>query len=144
MFTIILTNLQINQKFITSKKKNKKNGFTLIELVAVMAIIAILAATFAPRFTNYFKEAKKVAILNEAKSVVTAYESVVHRIGKNEDDTTITILSGTGMPLKDIEIKKISPSFNVAQCRQMLDTEKYTFDIDDSGLATNPTLITIE
>ena len=51
----------------TIKSKKKKKGFTLIELVAVLAIIAILSAAFVPKVGNYITEAKKVAVLNEAK-----------------------------------------------------------------------------
>ena len=77
----------INFFKIKSNLKNKKKGFTLIELVAVMAIIAILSAAFIPRFGNYITQAKKVSILNEAKSIVTAYESVKYKsTTKNEND----------------------------------------------------------
>ena len=78
----------INFFKINSNLKNKKKGFTLIELVAVMAIIAILSAAFIPRFGNYITQAKKVSILNEAKSIVTAYESVKYKsTTKNENET---------------------------------------------------------
>ena len=79
-------NLEKLKKFFKLKRKDKNDGFTLVELVAVMAIIAILAAAFIPRFGNYLTEAKKVGILNEAKSIVTAYESVKHK-GKLIIDT---------------------------------------------------------
>ena len=66
------------------KSKKKKKGFTLIELVAVLAIIAILSAAFVPKVGNYITEAKKVAVLNEAKTVVTAYEAVSHKLDSDE------------------------------------------------------------
>lgn len=134
-----LTTLQTKIKITNFKgTKKKKKGFTLIELVAVMAIIAILAATFVPKFTNYFTEAKKVAVLNEAKSVVTAFESISYKLATDEDDTTVSILSGTGMPLKDISLEKIPTTFTVTECKNILDTSNYTFDINDTGFATSP------
>ena len=121
----------------TLKPKKKKKGFTLIELVAVLAIIAILSAAFIPKFGKYITEAKKVAVLNEAKTVVTAYESVRHKLD-SPDDIKIETLQGNNMPLNGIAINKIPPNFSVTQCKQLMDTENYTFDIDSaSGYATN-------
>ncbi|WP_291677210.1 type II secretion system protein [Clostridium sp.] len=121
----------------TLKPKKKKKGFTLIELVAVLAIIAILSAAFVPKFGKYITEAKKVAVLNEAKTVVTAYESVRHKINTSEDKTSISSLLSNDY-LEEGSIKKINLDFSVAECKQLMDTENYTFDIDSaSGCATN-------
>ena len=65
----------LDPKLIIAKHKKKKSAFTLIELIVVIAIIAILAAALTPSFTGYINEAKKVAVINQAKNVVTAYES---------------------------------------------------------------------
>lgn len=119
----------------TIKSKKKKKGFTLIELVAVLAIIAILSAAFVPKVGNYITEAKKVAVLNEAKTVVTAYEAASHKLNDN-DGITISELTSKGH-LEEGSIKKIQDTFSVADCKQLMDTENYTFDID-SGYASQP------
>lgn len=123
----------------TIKSKKKKKGVTLIELVAVLAIIAILSAAFVPKVGNYITEAKKVAVLNEAKTVVTAYEAASHKLNDN-DGITISALTSKGH-LEEGSIKKIPDTFSVADCKQLMDTENYTFDID-SGYASQPEKIT--
>ena len=118
------------------KLKVSKKGFTLIELVTVLAIIAILSSALIPKISNYITEAKKVAILNEAKTVVAAYESSKIRISSDETNTHIKDLI-TKKFLASDSIKKISPDFSVAQCKHLMDTENYTFTIN-SGYATPP------
>ncbi len=126
----------IKFKIKNVKFKKKKKGFTLIELVAVLAIIAILSTAFIPKFGKYITEAKKVAVLNEAKTVVTAYESVRHKLD-SPNDIKIETLQGKDMPLNGIAINKIPGKFSVTQCKQLMDTENYTFNID-SGYASEP------
>lgn len=119
----------------------KKKGFTLVELVAVMAIIVVLAAAFVPKIGNYIEEARKVTVLNEAKDIVTAYESVSYKssIGA-EDIIKGSDLQGTNKPIEAGTLEKLS-TFTVAQCRMLLDSENYSFDFDASGNVVGPTVI---
>ena len=121
----------------TLKPKKKKKGFTLIELVAVLAIIAILSAAFIPKFGKYITEAKKVAVLNEAKTVVTAYESARYKLNDYDKNITISDLTDDNYLEKD-SIKKIPTDFSVDQCKQLMDTENYTFKIDSEDKSTLP------
>ncbi len=47
----------------------KKKGFTLVEIMAVVAILGILVLLVAPRVINYYRDSKKLAFINEAKTV---------------------------------------------------------------------------
>lgn len=129
----------INFFKINSNLKNKKKGFTLIELVAVMAIIAILSAAFIPRFGNYITQDKKVSILNEAKSIVTAYESVKYKsTTKNENETIGSDLQGDNLPIEKDSLKKLGNA-TVAQCKLLLDTENHDFTLNDNTITISNT-----
>ena len=129
----------INFFKIKSNLKNKKKGFTLIELVAVMAIIAILSDAFIPRFGNYITQAKKVSILNEAKSIVTAYESVKYKsTTKNENETIGSDLQGDNLPIEKDSLKKLGNA-TVAQCKLLLDTENHDFTLNDNTITISNT-----
>ena len=129
----------INFFKINSNLNNKKKGFTLIELVAVMAIIAILSAAFIPRFGNYITQAKKVSILYEAKSIVTAYESVKYKsTTKNENETIGSDLQGDNLPIEKDSLKKLGNA-TVAQCKLLLDTENHDFTLNDNTITISNT-----
>ena len=116
------------------KLKARKKGFTLIELVTVLAIIAILSSAFVPKISNYITEAKKVSVLNEAKTVVAAYESSKIRISSNESTTSIKDLIDKKY-LDSNSIKKIPTDFSVEKCKQLMDTENNSFSLDENGYA---------
>ena len=120
----------LNLKIKTLKSKKKKKGFTLIELVAVLAIIAILSAAFVPKVGNYITEAKKVAVLNEAKTVVTAYEAVSHKLDSDDENTTIETLK-TKSP--DLSTSKIPSGVSVSQCRTLLESNT-EFEVSSKGV----------
>ena len=124
-------NLEKLKKFFKLKRKDKNDGFTLVELVAVMAMIAILAAAFIPRFGNYLTEAKKVGILNEAKSIVTAYESVKHK-GKLKETDIGSKFEGTNLPLEAGTLKNLGNA-SVTECKLIIDTESHDFTINDDN-----------
>lgn len=110
------------------KRKDKKDGFTLMELVTVLAVISILSAALIPKVGNYINEAKKVAVLNEAKSVVTAYEAVRYKLNVNEN-TIASKLQGDNLPIEEGTLKKLKNS-TVSQCKLILDTETNGFKIN--------------
>lgn len=119
-------------------KDNKRKGFTLIELVAVIAIISVLAAAFIPKISGYIDEAKKVSVLNEAKSVITAYESIAFNSSSLGENPKISaVISNSGSILTEADITKIDTEFTVEDCRNLLNTENFTFTIED-GKATTP------
>lgn len=109
-------------------KSEKKKGFTLLELVTVLAVISILSAALIPKVGNYINEAKKVAVLNEAKSVVTAYEAVRYKLNVNEN-TIASKLQGDNLPIEEGTLKKLKNS-TVSQCKLILDTETNGFRIN--------------
>lgn len=110
------------------KTNSKKRAFTLIELVVVIAIIAVLAATFTPKLSGYIDEAKKVGALDQAKRVLTAYESINLKLNTlNEDSTVNSVIDSSGGIITSDEITKIPKNFTIAQCRNLLNTEKYSF-----------------
>ena len=134
----------LDPKLITAKHKKKKSAFTLIELIVVIAIIAILAAALTPSFTGYIKESRKVAVINQAKNVVTAYESVNAKTTSNipKDQSVSSFISSyggdliTAEDLKNIDISNIT----VDDCFKAIDRDQYTFNLsDDNMLVSSPT-----
>lgn len=134
--------MRLNLKIKANSKNSKKPAFTLIELVVVIAIIAVLAATFTPKLSGYIDEAKKVAVLDQAKKVLTAYESASLKSNALSESSPISlVISSSGGIITIDEITKIPLTFSMSQCRNLLNTEKYSFTIS-KGQVTSITEIT--
>lgn len=123
----------LDPKLMTAKHKKKKSAFTLIELIVVIAIIAILAAALTPSFTGYINEAKKVAVINQAKNVVTAYEATKVKSSNTYTlDTTVDTFAGGSDLLEDKDVNKLSNT-SIGNCYSIVNTEKYDITLKDNG-----------
>ena len=139
---MININKDLDSKLNTIINKQKKSAFTLIELIVVIAIIAILAAALTPSFTGYIKESRKVSVINQAKNVVTAYESVnaktTKSISKNQSVSDFISSYGgdliTTEDFKNIDISTIT----VDDCFKAIDSDTYTFNLDDNNMLVSP------
>ena len=123
----------IYSKLITTKHNKKKRAFTLIELIVVIAVIAILAAALTPSFTGYINEAKKVAVINQAKNVVTAYESAKVKSSNTYTlDTTVDTFADGSALLDPKDVNKLSNT-SIGNCYSIVNTEKYDITLKDNG-----------
>ena len=123
----------LDPKLMTAKHKKKKSAFNLIELIVVIAIIAILAAALTPSFTGYINEAKKVAVINQAKNVVTAYESAKVKSSNTYTlDTTVDTFADGSALLDPKDVNKLSNT-SIGNCYSIVNTEKYDITLKDNG-----------
>ena len=124
--------MMLNLEIKTTSKKYKRRAFTLIELVVVIAIIAVLAASFTPKLSGYIEEARKVVVLEQAKRVLTAYESAKLKSNSLTESSSISsVISSSGGLVSKDEITKIPGGFTIAQCRKLVNTEKFDFTMDN-------------
>ena len=123
----------LDPKLMTAKHKKKKSAFTLIELIVVIAIIAILAAALTPSFTGYIKESRKVVVINQAKNVVTAYESAKVKPSNTYTlDTTVDTFANGSDLLDKKDVNKLSNT-SIGNCYSIVNTEKYDITLKDNG-----------
>ena len=123
----------LDPKLITAKHKKKKSAFTLIELIVVIAIIAILAAALTPSFTGYINEAKKVAVINQAKNVVTAYEATKVKSSNTYTlNTTVDTFANGSDLLDEKDVNKLSNT-SIGNCYSIVNTEEYDITLTDNG-----------
>ena len=123
----------LDPKLITAKHKKKKSAFTLIELIVVIAIIAILAAALTPSFTGYINEAKKVAVINQAKNVVTAYEATKVKSSNTYTlNTTVDTFADGSDLLDKKDVNKLSNT-SIGNCYSIVNTEEYDITLTNNG-----------
>ena len=123
----------LDPKLMTAKHKKKKSAFTLIELIVVIAIIAILAAALTPSFTGYINEAKKVAVINQAKNVVTAYEATKVKSSNTYTlNTTVDAFAEGSDLLDEKDVNKLSNT-SIENCYSIVNTEEYDITLTDNG-----------
>ena len=123
----------LDPKLMTTKHNKKKSAFTLIELIVVIASIAILAAALTPSFTGYINEAKKVAVINQAKNVVTAYEATKVKSSNTYTlNTTVDTFANGSDLLDKKDVNKLSNT-SIENCYSIVNTEEYDITLTDNG-----------
>ena len=123
----------LDPKLMTTKHNKKKSAFTLIELIVVIAIIAILAAALTPSFTGYINEAKKVAVINQAKNVVTAYEATKVKSSNTYTlNTTVDTFANGSDLLDEKDVNKLSNT-SIENCYSIVNTEENDITLNDNG-----------
>ena len=74
-------------------KRDRRQGFTLIEVLIVVVIMAILAATVIPQFSSSTNDARESAVTFNAHSLRTQIEMYkVHHLGEYPE------ISGSSLP----------------------------------------------
>ena len=119
----------------SGKRKQKKKAFTMIELIAVMAIIAILAVALVPNITGYINEARKVGVIQQARDVIVAVESVNIKTNNsiNDNETINNVIKISGGILDGEKITKIPLTETVETCRRIIDSEKNNITLENDG-----------
>ena len=127
------------QRKINTTDKMKKKGFTLVELIAVIAIIAVLAAALTPKLAGYINESKKVAVLEQAREIVTAYNSVSL---KDETVTTSSkvadIITKSNGLIDSGDIDKLADDCTVESCINAVEGGEMTLTDGKLASATAP------
>lgn len=127
-------------------RNRKKKGFTLIEIVALIAIIGILSAILIPKISNYIRDGKKIAVIDQARKVVEAYGTAKMKgtskeidleigVWSIEDSTILNLLDVTkenGKKLEEV-LNKLNKNITIQQCIDIVENGQ-EFNVDKNGI----------
>ncbi len=89
-----------------TENKKRLNGFTLVEIIVVLVILAILASAMIPSLTGYIDKAKQKTAITEARSVLTAAQTLVsEEYAATERDENGEIIVGIIAPDSSFKAK---------------------------------------
>lgn len=108
-------------------------------MIAVMGIIAILATILVPKVTGYIKEARKTEIIDQARKVVLAVESINMKSANSltKDNTVSNVISKSGELLTKDDVTKLGESTTVGSCYNIIETDKYNIVLQDDNTFKN-------
>lgn len=108
-------------------KRNKKNGFTLIELIIVIAIIAMLAAIAIPKYKQTKRQAAITAHNANVSMLKTAASVKLNELNSNDPAVTWT---GNKNNEKDDSLKYVEKWPEVPKGVDELKGKSYKVTID--------------
>lgn len=73
------------KKVNSTKIKERRGGFTLVELIVILVILAILAALLIPALTGYIDKAKKKQVVAETRMLHSAIQTVVSEVYASDE-----------------------------------------------------------
>ena len=73
------------KKVNSTKIKERRGGFTLVELIVILVILAILAALLIPALTGYIDKAKKKQVVAETRMIHSAIQTVVSEVYASDE-----------------------------------------------------------
>ena len=73
------------KKVNSTKIKERRGGFTLVELIVILVILAILAALLIPALTGYIDKAKKKQVVAETRMIHSAIQKVVSEVYASDE-----------------------------------------------------------
>lgn len=116
-------------------KSKKKRGFTLIEVMVVISIIVLLAGVMLPKITGYVEEVKKTEVVNQARNVMMAVETVnIKRSGTVDGSDTVsqvvTKIEKINKALLNSEMIDKLNDTTVDKCKEIVDTKKYEVQLN--------------